>query len=240
MQTSPAGRAFIGLHEGLRLDAYRDAVGVWTIGYGHTAAAGAPAPIAGMRITAGEADAILARDLAKFDAAVGRLVTVDLQQHEFDALASFTFNLGEGNLAASTLLRKPNAGDRAGAAAEFARWNKAGGKVLAGLTRRRAQERALFTSGTYAGVPASVPRVAGAPADIPEALSAEAPVIGENGRTIARLNLRKAPIDGAVQLTLEDDWPVEVVGTWHRVKAVIEGHLVEGWVSGVYVDLAAG
>ena len=111
-----------------------------------------------MRIVAGEADAILALDLAKFDAAV------DLQQHEFDALASFTFNLGEGNLAASALLRKLNSG----AAAEFARWNKAGGKVLSGLTRRRAQERALFTSATYAGVPASVPRVAGAPADIPE------------------------------------------------------------------------
>lgn len=144
MRTSAAGRALIARHEGLRLDAYRDAVGVWTIGYGHTAAAGAPKPVAGMRITAAEADAILARDLARFEAAVGRLVTGTLGQNEFDALVSFAFNLGEGNLGASTLLRKLNAGDRAGAAAEFARWNKAGGKVLAGLTRRRAEEAALF------------------------------------------------------------------------------------------------
>ena len=144
MRTSPAGRAFIGRYEGLRLSAYRDAAGIWTIGYGHTAAAGPPAPVARMTITAAEADQILGRDLARFEAAVARLVTVALSQGEFDALVSFAFNVGEGALARSTLLKKLNGGDRAGAAAEFGRWNKAGGRVLAGLTRRRAEERALF------------------------------------------------------------------------------------------------
>jgi lysozyme len=151
MRTSPAGRTFIGRHEGLRLTAYRDAAGVWTIGYGHTAAAGPPAPSAGMTITAAEADAILGRDLARFEAAVTRLVTVPLSQPRFDALVSFAFNVGEGALARSTLLKKLNAGDVRGAAAEFGRWNKAGGRVLAGLTRRRAEERAMFEHGAYAG-----------------------------------------------------------------------------------------
>lgn len=147
MRTSGDGRAFIGRHEGLRLSAYRDAAGVWTIGYGHTAAAGPPVPAAGLTITAGEAETILARDLVRFEAAVARLVTVPLSQGEFDALVSFAFNVGDGALARSTLLRKLNAGDPAGAAAEFGRWNKAGGRVLAGLTRRRAEERAMFERG---------------------------------------------------------------------------------------------
>ncbi len=154
MRTSPAGRAFIGRHEGLRLSAYRDAAGIWTIGYGHTAAAGPPVPVAGLTITAADADRILGRDLVRFETAVARLVTVALSQGEFDALVSFTFNVGEGALGRSTLLKKLHAGDRAGAAAEFGRWNKAGGRVLAGLTRRRADERAMFEGrGGAAAVP---------------------------------------------------------------------------------------
>lgn len=132
---------------------------MWTIGYGHTAAAGPPVPAAGLTITPAEADAILGRDLARFEAAVTRLVTVALSQHEFDALVSFTFNVGEGALGRSTLLRKLNAGDGSGAAAEFGRWNKAGGRVLAGLTRRRAEERAMFTGGGAGASAAPSPSV---------------------------------------------------------------------------------
>jgi len=232
MKTSPAGRAFIGLHEGLRLTAYKDAVGVWTVGYGHTAAAGDPAPFSGMKITAADADAILERDLAKFEAAVDKLVVVPLAQREFDALVSFAFNLGEGNLRASTLLRKLNTGDKAGAAAEFPKWNKAGGRVLAGLTRRRAEERAMFSSGVYTGVPESVPRSVGnviVPAKPVEAVDARA-------RTIARLNLRKAYPSGEIILTLPDDHPVEIRDTGHLVRTVVNGEVHEGFVAARFVN----
>lgn len=186
MRTSPAGRAFVGAHEGLRTRAYRDAVGVWTIGYGHTAAAGSPTPAAGMTITAAEAEAILARDLAVFERAVEGLAKVPLAQHEFDALVSFAFNLGAANLAGSTLLRKLNAGDRAGAAAEFGRWNKAGGRVLAGLTRRRAEERALFLglAGAAGGTPAADGQAPAAAPD--EAAAAPPPVPAATGTAIAQ------------------------------------------------------
>ncbi|MCJ2030709.1 lysozyme [Methylobacterium sp. J-043] len=97
-----------------------------------------------MRITQAEADDILARDLVRFEDAVARLVRVPVTQNQFDALVSFAFNLGEGNLGSSTLLKKLNAGDYDGAADQFARWNKAKGKVLTGLTRRRAAEADLF------------------------------------------------------------------------------------------------
>uniref|UniRef100_UPI000225FC22 lysozyme n=1 Tax=Paracoccus sp. TRP TaxID=412597 RepID=UPI000225FC22 len=95
-------------------------------------------------ITKADARTILTRDLPRYEADVTRLVRVPLNENQFGALVSFTYNLGAGNLTSSTLLRKLNAGDYAGAAAEFPTWNKAGGKVLNGLVRRRAAERALF------------------------------------------------------------------------------------------------
>lgn len=147
MQTSDKGRALIRAHEGLRLEAYPDAGYGWdraTIGYGHTSQAGPPAVHRGMKITAAEADAILRADLKKFEGFVTSAVHVPLNQNQFDALVSFTFNLGPGNLRSSTLLRKLNAGDYAGAAAEFPKWNKSNGKVMPGLVKRRADEQALF------------------------------------------------------------------------------------------------
>jgi peptidoglycan hydrolase-like protein with peptidoglycan-binding domain len=90
---------------------------------------------------------MLAEDVGRFEAAVNRLVKVPLSQGQFDALVSFSFNVGEGALADSTLLRKLNARDYKGARREFARWNKGGGRVLPGLTRRRAAEAKLFGGG---------------------------------------------------------------------------------------------
>ncbi|EDH9820259.1 TPA_asm: lysozyme, partial [Salmonella enterica subsp. enterica serovar Typhimurium] len=84
--------------------------------------------------------------LVGYENDVSRLVKVKLTQGQFDALVSFAYNLGARTLSSSTLLRKLNSGDYAGAADEFLRWNKAGGKVLNGLTRRREAERALFLS----------------------------------------------------------------------------------------------
>lgn len=139
MQISKAGLDLIKQFEGLYLKAYRCPAGVPTIGYGHTAGVAM-----GQTITQQQADDYLRRDVRQFERAVARLVTVPLTQGQFDALVSFAFNLGEGALAQSTLLRLLNAGDYAGAAAQFDRWNKAGGRVLPGLVRRRAAERALF------------------------------------------------------------------------------------------------
>jgi lysozyme len=145
MKTSQRGIDFIKKHEGCKLVAYRCPAGVLTIGIGHTSAAGIPQVTEGMRITEREAEAILASDLRKFESDILRLVKVSLTQNQFDALVSFVFNIGAAAFARSTMLRMINAVDLAGAAAQFARWNKSNGKVLAGLVRRRAEEAALFS-----------------------------------------------------------------------------------------------
>lgn len=138
------GLELIKSFEGLELEAYKDAVGVWTIGYGHTAMAGAPVPVAGMKLTEKEATDLLLHDLVKYEQPVKDYVKVSLNDNQYSALVSFVYNLGGGNFKSSTLLKKINNRDFAGAAEEFAKWNKAGGKVLKGLTRRRAAEKALF------------------------------------------------------------------------------------------------
>ncbi|NHR05165.1 lysozyme [Chromobacterium haemolyticum] len=140
MNISANGIKLIQQFEGLRLKAYQDAVGVWTIGYGHTG----PDVTPGLVISQAQADGLLARDLNRFETGVSRLALVPLNQNQFDALVSFSYNLGLGSLQNSTLLRLLNQRDYAGAAAQFPRWNKAGGKVLPALTRRRAAEQALF------------------------------------------------------------------------------------------------
>jgi len=155
MQTSTTGRDLIAEYEGCVLKAYRCPAGVLTIGIGHTSAAGSPTVAAGMVITRDEADTILARDLLRFEAGVERLVKVPLTQGQFDSLVSFAFNLGETALKGSTLLRRLNAGDYTGAANEFGKWNRAGGRVLPGLTRRRTAEAALFRSAEVPTPPTS-------------------------------------------------------------------------------------
>ena len=125
--------------EGCKLKAYKCSADVWTIGYGHT-----DGVKEGDEITQQEADRLLASDVELFTTGVQRLVHSDINRNQLGALVSFSFNLGLGNLRHSTLLRMVNAGDFLGAANEFARWNKAGGKILSGLVRRREAERQLF------------------------------------------------------------------------------------------------
>lgn len=149
MKTSPEGRALIEAFEGRFLNAYRDSVGVLTIGFGHTSAAGEPRVTRELTITAEEADQILAADLARVEAQVSRAITKPLNQCQFDALVSFTFNLGPTNLNNSTLARRVNRGDY-DVASEFMKWDKAGGKRLPGLTRRRKAE-ALMWNGDVQG-----------------------------------------------------------------------------------------
>lgn len=147
MRVSQRGIDLIKRHEGLRLRAYRDAVGVVTIGYGHTRTARI-----GQAISAGDAEALLRADLDGFESGVTRLVTRPIRQSQFDALVSFAFNVGldidadrraEG-LGDSTLLALVNAGRDQDAAIQLVKWNKAGGRPLLGLTRRRLAEAQLF------------------------------------------------------------------------------------------------
>lgn len=142
MKTSAAGRALIKAFEGLFLRAYQDSVGVWTIGYGHTTAAGGPRVERGMTITESEADQLLANDLGRVEQNVTKVITVALTQNEFDALVSLDFNTGA--LARSTVRKRINAGDRAGAMQTLLLYDHAGGKVLRGLTRRRQAEKLMF------------------------------------------------------------------------------------------------
>jgi len=139
VKISDKGLALIKEFEGVRLAAYLDSVGVPTIGYGHTKGVQM-----GDRCSMEEAAAWLAEDCEEAEDCVNGAVNVPLTQHEFDALISFVFNLGCGNFRKSTLLKKLLDSDYDGAAQEFQRWDKAGGQVLAGLTKRRLAEARLF------------------------------------------------------------------------------------------------
>ena len=142
MQASDNGLDIIRKYEGLRLQTYTCPAGKLTIGYGHT---GTDVK-AGMKIDEAKADALLHDDVKRFEASVNKMVTAEITQSMFDALISFSYNLGAGNLQSSTLLKKLNEGDKQGAADEFLRWDKSNGKPLAGLTARRTAERELFLS----------------------------------------------------------------------------------------------
>lgn len=134
-----AGLALIKQYEGVELKAYKCPAGILTIGYGRTTNVKA-----GDTCTQAQADAWLIAEYDGFERNVLALVKVTLTANQTGALVSFAYNVGVGALKGSTLLRKLNAGDYAGAADQFLVWNKAGGKVLAGLVKRRAAERGLF------------------------------------------------------------------------------------------------
>ncbi len=144
MKTSQKGIDFIKRHEALRLNAYLDAAGVWTIGYGHTSTAKK-----GMTITEAEAEKLLVDDLKHAEDEINSH-NLPLKQHQFDALASFVFNVGTGAFRTSTLLKRikidvnhpdiPN---------QLNRWIYVGGKVLSGLVKRRRQEVDIYTKVHY-------------------------------------------------------------------------------------------
>ncbi len=141
LSTSEQGLDLIKGFEGLRLTSYQDSAGVWTIGYGHTEGVRP-----GQTISQAQADNFFRSDVAWAEQAVRNNVSVPLNQGQFDAVVNITFNVGAGALESSTLLRKLNAGDYAGAREEFGRWVHAGGESLEGLVRRRAEEAELFGS----------------------------------------------------------------------------------------------
>lgn len=141
---SAKGIEHIKASEGLRLKAYPDPASggdPWTIGYGSTTGVKP-----GQVITEAQAEQMLRKDVARFEGAVNKLAP-KTTQGQFDALVSFSFNVGEGNLAKSTLLKFHNAGDYAGAANEFSKWVNAAGRKMPGLVTRRAGEAKLYRSG---------------------------------------------------------------------------------------------
>ncbi|MDD6387620.1 MAG: lysozyme [Bacilli bacterium] len=144
MKTSNVGIELIKKYEGCVLKAYKCPSGVWTIGYGHTNGVKS-----GMQITKAQALNYLKQDLSIYEKAVTNYVKVPLNQNQFDALVSFSFNCGTGALKTSTLLQKLNSSDYNGAANEFLKWNKSNGKVLNGLVKRREEEKELFLKTNY-------------------------------------------------------------------------------------------
>ena len=139
MNISQEGIALIKKFEGCELEAYQDSVGVWTIGYGHTKTVHE-----GMTITQEEADNLLNLDIREFEKYVQSIVKVPLKQHQFDALVSWTFNLGPYNLMNSTLLKELNSSNYSKVPSEIKRWNKSNNKVLDGLVKRREAEAKMF------------------------------------------------------------------------------------------------
>ena len=139
MKISLEGLSLIKKFEGCELEAYKCAAGVWTIGYGSTKEVKE-----GDTLTQGEADYLLRHEMDEYEGYVKDSVTVDLDQNQFDALVSWVFNLGPSNLKASTMLKVLNNKEFEEVPSQIKRWNKAGGKVLQGLIRRREAEALLF------------------------------------------------------------------------------------------------
>jgi len=146
MNVTEQGHALIRRFEGFRALAYRDAAGIWTIGFGHTSNAGAPHVRPGMKISRKEGLQILGRDVASFARGIEHLLEVELSPSQFSALVSFAYNVGLENFRKSSVLRAVNAEDFAAVPRRLALWVKCKGAVLPGLVNRRAAEAALFLS----------------------------------------------------------------------------------------------
>ena len=146
MHVSPSGVDLICNFEGLRLKAYDDGVGVWTIGFGTTKYPNGIRVKKGDACTLDQAKAYMQNDLKSFEQTVNNTVKVPLNQNQFDALVSLAYNIGTNAFSKSTLVKKLNANDIRGAADQFDVWVNAGGKRMQGLVNRRAKEKALFLS----------------------------------------------------------------------------------------------
>jgi lysozyme len=145
MKASKECLKMLAHHEGVRQKPYKCPAGLWTVGVGHLIGDGKTLPDSWNKtFTLDEVYDILAKDVARFERGVNKYITVPLRQNEFDALVSFSFNLGLGVLQRSTLRQALNRGDKEGAIASLLKYNKAGGKVLKGLDNRRKDEAALF------------------------------------------------------------------------------------------------
>ena len=164
MRMTPEGLDLIKRFEGFRASAYRDAVGVLTIGYGHTSMAGAPIVRVSDVITEAEGAGILARDVEAVAAGVAKVLRREISPAQFSALLSFAYNVGLGNFGKSSVLKAVNAGDFEAVPRRLQLWVKAGGRVLPGLVKRRAAEAILFASGGDGTAQGPVAAITGKPA----------------------------------------------------------------------------
>lgn len=164
--------------EGLRLTAYQDTGGVWTIGYGSTDKEYA---YSGNKISEEKAEWLLKCDLARAESAVERLVTAELSDNQFAALVSFVFNVGTAAFKKSTLLKKLNKGDYNCVPSELARWNKDNGKVVEGLVNRRAAEAGLWALGAFIASAPVEAAVSHRPAITPERVAMLSTAAGSVG-----------------------------------------------------------
>ncbi|WP_442894950.1 lysozyme [Bartonella sp. CB178] len=162
--------------EGLRLHAYQDVSGIWTIGYGHTEKAGKPKVVEGVVITEKKAETVLLTDLRQYEQAIEKAVCVILSDEQFGALVSFCYNVGTTAFCNSTLLKKLNQGDYEAVPSELQKWVKSGGKRLQGLVNRRAAEAGLWAGGAY--VASNYQRVAIKESTSLFKIEALAPIIG--------------------------------------------------------------
>nr|USU33870.1 lysozyme [Methylobacterium sp. OTU13CASTA1] len=205
MDLSPIGKAVLVAREGRRLHAYRDSVGIWTIGIGHTSAAGPPLVTPGLALTPAECDAVFDRDVVRFVAAVRAAVPAPLPQHAFDALVSLCFNIGPAALGRSTLVRRLNAGDAEGAAQAMMLWDRP-----AALIPRRGAEQDQFRT-PYAVALPRARRNDAPPIAMPDGTAPARPV--------ARRAVPRSPgAPPAVPL------PSEAAPTWlSRIRAALGG-----------------
>lgn len=198
MRTSPKGIALIKQFEGWRGTAYQDVVGVWTIGYGFTKGVQA-----GDRMTREQGEARLREELQDYEQAVAAAAGA-CSQSQFDALVCFAWNVGIAGMRGSSVIKAHRRGDFQAAARAFALWNKAGGKVWPGLTRRRAAEAALYLESDEAQ-------------PMPQAVEPERPMSESTinrGATIAGGTAAVATVAETVSTVREVKHGVEDLGTW--------------------------
>lgn len=236
MKISPSGIDFIKQKEGFRNKAYQCSAKVWTIGWGSTRWFNDAQVRERDVISKEDAEKLLLRDVAKFEAQVRRLVKVNLTQPQFDALVSFTYNLGGSALQESTLLKKLNKGDYNGAAKEFDRWVHAGKKRVQGLVTRRAEERKMFEQ--YGGEYSYSPEPNNEPLrnrDLPLPTTMQEDIIVTDKAPLAtgtKVAIGGVGAAGAIELAVQATPLINAATafSWQTAAVVVAGLIVAGGV----------
>lgn len=205
-----AGIQFVKDREGLRLKAYDDGGGVWTIGYGHVKGVKK-----GQVINTATAEKLLKSDLAEFEGAVDALVNVELTQNQFNALVSFAFNVGVGAFRKSTLLKVLNQGEYGKVPNELSKWVKDNGKVVQGLVKRRALEAAMFMDDAEDAVLTHKPTRATPTIVNKENVTFGAGIIAAAGSQVAEVASAGAPIQVAIAVIMVVSFGI---GAWLFIK----------------------